>query len=366
MRCRFLSSAFVLLSVALGVVQLPEARAEEKPFEVRVVVVTTFEAGKDTGDKAGELQNWVEKYPCNEPVSFPLGVHQLYLNRADHVLCLTTGMGKTRTAASVVALGSDPRFDLTKAYWMMAGIAGVDPHAAPIGSAVWARYVVDGDLAYEIDGRELPAEWPTGILPNNRSLPYAMPVPDYRAKDGGGYHSPMSYRLNPALVEWAYDLTRKIALPDNERMKAARTLYKGLPEAQKPPYVLEGDTLSADRFWLGSKMTAWAGKWLSYWTEGQGRFVTTAEEDSALLQAVTLLAQDRRADLDRVLVLRTASNFSMPPEGTSAAEFIAIENSGHYSAFDQAVDNAYRVGEPVVRELAGHWERYGTHLPTAK
>ena len=44
-------------------------------------------------------------------------------------------------------LGMDPRFDLSHAYWVVAGIAGVDPADASIGSAAWAEYLVDGDLA---------------------------------------------------------------------------------------------------------------------------------------------------------------------------------------------------------------------------
>jgi len=30
--------------------------------------------------------------------------------------------------------------------------------------AAWAKHVVDGDLLYEIDAREIPPEWPYGML----------------------------------------------------------------------------------------------------------------------------------------------------------------------------------------------------------
>jgi hypothetical protein len=33
------------------------------PIPVRVVVVTTFEPGEDTGDVPGEFQFWVERLP---------------------------------------------------------------------------------------------------------------------------------------------------------------------------------------------------------------------------------------------------------------------------------------------------------------
>ncbi|MGC4075146.1 MAG: hypothetical protein QM760_22120 [Nibricoccus sp.] len=38
--------------------------------------------------------------------------------------------------------------------------------------AVWAEWIVDGDLAHEIDPREMPKDWKTGYLPLRRSKPY--------------------------------------------------------------------------------------------------------------------------------------------------------------------------------------------------
>ena len=49
-----------------------------------------------------------------------------------------------------MALGMDPRFDLTRAYWLVAGITGVNSLKASIGSAASGEWVVDADLAYEI------------------------------------------------------------------------------------------------------------------------------------------------------------------------------------------------------------------------
>lgn len=46
-----------------------------------------------------------------------------------------------------MALGLDPRFDLTHAYCLLNGIAGVDRARAWIGSSAWARFVVN-----DVDG----------------------------------------------------------------------------------------------------------------------------------------------------------------------------------------------------------------------
>ena len=51
---------------------------------------------------------------------------------------------------------------------MVAGIGGGDPADVSLGSAVWADHVVDGDLSYEIDARQIPADWPTGYVPLRR------------------------------------------------------------------------------------------------------------------------------------------------------------------------------------------------------
>jgi len=102
------------------------------------------------------------------------------------------------------------RFDLSKSYWLVAGIAGANPDTAPLGSAVWAEWIVDGDLAHEIDTREIPPDWTTGYIPLFSSHPFALPRPD----DNGG----AVYRLNPKTVDLAYELTKGIALPDPQAL----------------------------------------------------------------------------------------------------------------------------------------------------
>src|SRR5207253_9315205 len=92
------------------------------------------------------------------------------------VLGVVTGIYTAGAAASIMALGMDPRFDLSRAYWLVAGIAGVNPNEASIGSAGWAEWVIDGDLGFEIDAREIPTDWPTGFFPFGKALPYEHPV----------------------------------------------------------------------------------------------------------------------------------------------------------------------------------------------
>ena len=94
------------------------------PMPVKVVVVSLFEIGEDTGDRPGEFQLWVERERLTNKVAIP-GTHRPLRYRDDGVLAVCTGGGIARSAAVIAALGRDPRFDFSKAYWITAGIAGI-------------------------------------------------------------------------------------------------------------------------------------------------------------------------------------------------------------------------------------------------
>jgi purine nucleoside permease len=344
------------MRILLGAIALAACivHGAERPIPVKVVVVAMFERGADTGDQPGEFQYWVERDKLDRVLPFPQGYHDLRMNGAG-VLGIVTGVGTAKAAASIMALGLDARFDLTKAYWLVAGIAGVDPADATLGSAAWAEWVVDGDLAHEIDAREIPPGWKTGYVPLRRSAPYELPRND----------SGESYRLNSTLVDWAFRLTRDTPLTDTDAMRRERALFPQ-ENARRAPFVLKGDTLSSSTFWHGKLLNEWANDWVRYHTEGKGNYVTTAMEDTGTLQSLTFLAKAGRVDLKRVLVLRTASDFDMPPPGISAADSLARTKIGSYTGYLPALEAAWRVGHRVVAELVEKWGEYRDKLPGAR
>jgi len=323
-----------------------------EPIPVKVVIIAMYEAGEDTGDAPGEYQYWVEREHLDNVLPFPAGFHHLRMNDKG-VLALLTGVGNTKTAASVMALGLDPRFDLTHAYWLVAGIAGGDPADVSLGSAVWVHWIVDGDLGYEIDGREIPPGWSTGYVPLRKSVPYELPL---TPPDG------QVYELNSSLVDWAYKLTNSTPLPDTDVIREKRSHFSQ-PAAQRPPFVMEGDDLSGSTFWHGRLMDEWANAWVRYFTGGKGNFVVSAMEDTGTMQALTFLSNAGKVDLNRVLVLRTVSNYDQAPPGTTAAESLAQQKVGKYGAYVPALEAAYAVGHPVVDTIVTHWESYRDHLP---
>lgn len=335
---------FALWSLLMAPVFLPGA------IPVKVVLVSMFEIDEDTGDTPGEFQFWIERNDMQR-IEAPLGWRDYYL-REDGLLAMCTGGGITNAATSVTALALDDRFDLSKAYWIVAGIAGVDPEDASLGSAAWAKWIVDGDLAKEIDAREIPQDWPYGYLALGAKRPDSL--------DDGWQVEQVKFKLNEALVEWAYSLTKDYPLPDNEGVRKFRRIYSGYPNAVKPPFVLIGDSLASSTYWHGFALNEWANDWVKLHTEGKGNFVMTNMEDSGTATALQRVDETGRVDFNRLLVLRTASNFSTPPPGKDVAWSLTAE----YPADGRpALEAAYALASTVAEALIGGWEKYAGEIP---
>ncbi|WP_269525156.1 purine-nucleoside phosphorylase [Coraliomargarita parva] len=345
---RFTSSGFALLAGLLSV------GAQEPVKKVKVVIVTLFEQGEDTGDKPGEFQLWAERYPLPEVIPLPHGNRDMRWNEEDGVLGIVTGIGTAKAAASITAVALDPRFDFSEAYWLLAGIAGFDPADASLASVCWVDWVVDGDLSHAIDIREAPEDWPTGRFPFRAKEPYGQPRP---ASEGSVFH------LNENLTDWAYGLTKDIELTDTEGLQKRRSLHTDYPTAMKPPFVVKGSYLAAMNYWHGALLNEWANEWVKYWTDGEGEFVASAMEGSGMMIAMEFLNQSGIVDRDRVMMLRSASNYTMQWPGATAIQSKRGESIGSYSAFVPALESAYAIGSPVVREIVKNWERYETTLP---
>lgn len=328
--------------------------AKPRPIPVKVVVVAMFEAGEDTGDQPGELQYWVERDHLDRVYPMPAAYHAVRMNGSGEMAVLT-GQGTAHAAATIMAVGLDPRFDFSHAYWIVAGIAGGSPDRISLGSAAWARYVVDGDLAYEIDAREIPQDWSTGYIPLRKAKPFETPAEPLPGQ---------VYALNAQFAQWAFNLTRSIDLGDSDKLKQIRNNFDGA-FAQRPPFVTVGDELSSSTYWHGQLFDAWAAQWVPYFTGGKGVFSTTAMEDTGTLQSIEFLSHAGRVDFNRVLVLRTISNYDRQPRGMSASESLGLQRIGAYAAYLPSLEAAYKVGHAVVNELLTHWPEYERSIPTA-
>ncbi len=348
MRLRSLCiSAFMLMFVCVV-----HAAAQGKPWPIRAVIVVTFEIGADTGDVPGEFQLWAEREHLDEVIAFPGGVHPLRTNKEHTVLGMVSGTTLVNATASMMALGLDPRFDLTKAYFLINGIAGVDPKMASVGSAAWATYAV-GDVSREIDPHDAPKEWPYG------KFPVSAKAPNPESYAQAPWTRSNLFELNGKLADWAFEQTKNLKLVDDPVVAAFRAEYTGFPNAQKPPFVLKGDTFASDYFWHGDVMTQFARDWVRLFTGGKGVFVMTEMEDSGFMNAIERLTEMHRVDRRRVMILRTGSNYCMPRPGHTAVESVTAP----YIGTRVALESGWLAGSTVLHYLTGHWETTAEHVP---
>jgi purine nucleoside permease len=154
-----------------------------------------------------------------------------------------------------------------------------------------------------------------------------------------------------------------VRLPDAPELQQLRLDFDG-SAAHRAPFVLKGANLSASTFWHGKLMQAWAERWVKYMTSGAGNYAICGMEDTGTMQSLTWLARAHKVDLDRVLVLRTASNFDVPKRGQTAAESLSQTKLARYTAFLPSLDTAYRVGRVVVDDIVSHWSERRDHLPS--
>jgi purine nucleoside permease len=119
-------------------------------LKVKVVVVAMFEVGADTDDVPGEFQFWVERRKLAHVIPLPLAYHDVRTDGSG-LIGTVTGMGTAKAATSIVALGLNPRFDFSQAYWLIAGIAGQESghYSADIPS-LEAAFVVGNRVASDL------------------------------------------------------------------------------------------------------------------------------------------------------------------------------------------------------------------------
>ena len=136
----------------------------------------------------------------------------------------------------------------------------------------------------------------------------------------------------------------------------------GYPNAIRPPFgVMIGDSLASSTYWHGFALNEWANDWVKLHSGGEGNFVMTNMEDSGTATALMRLSQTGKVDFQRLLVLRTANNFSTPPIGKDVAWSLNA-NAGEWTPLEAT----YSLGKVIADELAGNWDRYADPNPALR
>jgi purine nucleoside permease len=205
---------------------------------------------------------------------------------ADHSVCqVTTGESEINAASSIMALVLSSAFDLTKTYFMIGGIAGVNPKLSTLGGVALGKFTVQVGLQYEFDAREMPENFSTGYFSYGTYLPNVYPTTIYGSE---------VFELNEALRDKAFEYASKANLSDDDISASYRARYAAQGEAYvaatQPPSVVKCDSATSDVY---------------YSTNGTGAYCMTAQEDSATLEVMVRAAIEGLVDFSRIILMRT-------------------------------------------------------------
>jgi purine nucleoside permease len=314
------------------------------PRPVKVMIISMF---------GPEGQPWIDNLELKEEIEVP-GLSPDYPTvhcNAEQVCNIVTGMGHANAATSISALVYSGQFDLTKTYFMVAGIAGIDPAQGTLGSVAWARYLVDYGIAWELDAREMPDGWPYGYFGIHAKSPDEKPPLDYRTE---------VFQLNEDLLQKALSLCQDVKLDDSDAAQDFRAHFDDAP-ANQPPEVLQCDSAAGDTWFAGTALGQRARDWTKLLTDGQGTYCTTQQEDNATFAVLTRAAVIGKVDSARVAVLRAGSDFDRPYPGQSSSD--GLVHYGDQGGFAPAISNLFNAGDPVVEYIVAHWDVWQDGVP---
>ena len=324
-----------VVALVAGCASTPSARVAE-PVKVKVFIAAMFEIGQNTGDRAGEFQHWYERYWKDAtPITVPGALQPVYCN-ADGVCGSVLGMGKVNSSSSMQAILTSPRFDFSKAYYVISGVGGTPPSRGTIGEVSWATWLVDYDLGH----RWAPEE-------NKAGEPTFMPRK--------GYEEYRRFKLNPELVAWAMKLSADTPLKDSDSAKAYRLRYPQAA-ARRAPFVGTGTHMTGDTFFHGPGMSNQAQYIAKLY--GADDYVITEMEAAA----ITLVIK-RQHGTDRVTSLRGAVNFDQGNPRETTLQHLDPAPGETAGGFAETVANIELVGSRVVDHIVANWSQWQAGVP---
>jgi purine nucleoside permease len=260
--------------------------------------------------------------------------------------CLTESP-EINAASSVMALALSSVFDFTTTYWMVAGIAGINPEVATICSVTFARYAVQVGLQYEFDIRDIPSNYTTGYVPFGVTSPSDYPITIYGTE---------VFELNTDLQNMAIDFAKTASLNDSDEAVAYRANYAAdeiYAAGAMPPAVYACDVATSDVYYSGRLLGEAFGNFTTLMTNGSGIYCSTAQEDNATLEVLMRATIAGLVDYSRIIVMRTASDFDRPYLGEEAITNLFYSHQG---AFLPAIANLYLAGIKVVEGILDGWD----------
>ncbi|TFB02550.1 Purine nucleoside permease [Trichoderma ghanense] len=346
----FLTLGLAMLLTATALTLAANAQPpSSRMISPKVMIVSMFEP---------EAQVWHDNFPqsglgnLTSQAIAPPGLSMLFpwvfCTETGSVCQVTVGEGEINSAVSMTALVLSSSFNLTQTYFLLAGIAGVNPRYATIGSAAFARYAVQVALQYEIDSRSLPDDWLTGYIPYGRAQPFEYPCITYGTE---------VFELNVDLRDAAHAFAQRAQLLDEREPQRYRLLYSDMGSsystAVMPPSVVKCDSATSDVYYSGGRLAQAFENTTALWTNGTGVYCMSAQEDNATLEVLVRAAIQGLVDFSRVIAMRTGSNFDRPPPSRSDWEHLTHTDQ---NGFHIAIANLYAAGIEVVRGILDGWD----------
>ncbi|KAK3385395.1 purine nucleoside permease-domain-containing protein [Podospora didyma] len=301
-----------------------------------------------------EADIWYNRMPNNlSAVLIPVpGLHMLYPNvhcTSDRSVCqVTTGEAEINAAATITALVLSLKFDFRSTYFLVCGIAGVNPKYSTLGGVAIARYVVQVALQYEFDAREMPKNFTSPYMAYGTSAPGQYPA---------WFYGTEVMELNEALRDKVWTYASRAVLSDSDAAISYRARYKHIGKtvfqaAWGPPSVVKCDAATSDVYYTGALLSEAFENVTTLWTNGTGRYCMTAQEDNATLEVLVRMAIEGLVDFSRVIVVRSGADFDRPPPGVSPYEHLTAYNG---AGFELSLDNLYNAGIAIVNGIVSDW-----------
>ena len=238
----------------------------------------------------------------------------------DYDICqVVTGEAEVNAASTISALVLAPQFDLTSTYFMIAGIAGINPLQGTSADVTFARYAVQVALQYEFDAREAPANFSTGYFPQGSTNPQEYPQSIYGSE---------VFEVNDNLRKVAVGFAQRAKLNDSVEAQAYRSMHAPGTAAREAPSVRQCDVAISDVYFSGALLGNAFANYTKLATNGTGVYCTTAQEDNATLEALLRGAAAKLVDFSRIIIMRTASDFDRPYPGESVLQNLVYEDPG--------------------------------------
>lgn len=249
-----------------------------KPFAVyqpKAFIISMFMPERDP---------WLKAMDFVRNITIP-GLAPIYPTihcTTNYTICqMTTGEGEINAASSVTSLTLSPLFDLSKTYFLIAGIAGGEPQYVTIGGVTFNKYAIQVGLEYQIayqDYESTNPEWTSGYFAYGTDGPDQYPTNVYGTE---------VFEVNEKLRDRAFELASTVELNNGTETAAKfRALYD-FDAAKANPAVVKCDGLTSDNYFTGNVLGDYFSSFANLMTNGSATYCATAQEDNASLEAFT-------------------------------------------------------------------------------